>query len=109
MMIMGHPSRKALTAWLTGSFDPSLDRHLETCNRCAGTLESIDTGHDAPIGDALATLLTPPADLSARLTRRVARQLDSRIMFDVVSDLFGAGIETTRLLLSGEDGKDRDG
>lgn len=109
MMVLRHPSSRALRDWLGGSVDPKVDRHVETCNRCAGTIEDIDTiqgdttGGDASISEALATVLSPPADLSDRLSRRVAARLDSKVMFEIVSDLFGAGLETSRLLLTEEE------
>ena len=73
--------------------------HLETCRRCAATLEELEAASDFSIGDALAAVYTPPDDLSARLERRVAARLDSRVVLDVLTDLFGAGFETSKLLL----------
>ncbi len=97
-----HPNQRRLRAWLNGESDPSLDAHLATCQRCASALEGLDTPDDLAIGDALAAVLAPPDDLSDRLERKVAAQLDSKVMFGVVTDLFGAGIETSRLLLMEE-------
>jgi len=100
-VIRRHPNRRALRAWLAGEPSDGLDTHLASCRRCAGILEELDAeGDPTAIGDALALVLAPPSDLSARLERRVTARLDSRVMFDVVSDLFGAGVETTRLLLT---------
>ncbi len=104
MMVLRHPSKKALREWLAGEHGAELDAHLGSCQRCAGVLETIDdadTGTLA-IGDALAAVFTAPADLSDRLERKVAARLDSRAVFDVVTDLFGAGIETGKILLIDE-------
>ena len=96
-----HPSRRDLQAWLDGSL-PSLDDHVTTCNRCAATLEELDAPAEAPLGAILAEIYQAPVDLSERLTTRVADRLDSRVMFDVITDLFGAGLETSKLLLTEE-------
>ncbi len=104
-MFFRHPSRRALQDWLNNPDDASLVDHVDTCQRCAGVLEELDAQDQPSIGDALAAVYTPPADLSDRLQRRVAARLDSRVVLDVVSDLFGAGIETSKLLLT-EDSTD---
>ncbi len=101
-----HPKRRALQAWLAGDTPPQegaeLDAHLASCRQCAATLEDLDATGDLAIGDALAAVLAPPTGLSDRLERKVTARLDSRVVFDVVSDLFGAGLETSRLLLTEE-------
>lgn len=96
-----HPSRDDLKAWLEGT-NPSIDDHVGTCNRCATALEELDAPPIAHLADALAEVYEPPADLSERLTQRVSDRLDSQIMLNVVADLFGAGMETTKLLLTEE-------
>ncbi len=103
-MAVRHPSSRALRDWLGGVDNPKVDRHVETCNRCAGTMEELDaTESGTPIKAALAAVLSPPEDLSDRLSRRVAQRLDSRFMFEMVSDMFGAGLETSRLLFTEEE------
>lgn len=102
-----HPSRRTLRAWLHGEAeDPKLDAHVAVCRRCANTLEQLATDElatdDHDIGDlagALALALAPPSDLPSRLEEKVTKRLDSRVMFDVLSDLFAAGIETSRMLI----------
>lgn len=101
-MLFRHPNRRALRDWLEGSDDPKIDGHVASCQRCATTLEELDDAGPLGLSDALAAVYTPPADLSERLERRVAARLDSRVVFGVVSDLFGAGIETSRLLFTEE-------
>lgn len=106
MMVLRHPSKKALREWLSGEHGAELDAHLGSCQRCAGVLENMDDielngagSSNLAIGDALAAVFTAPEDLSDRLEKKVAARLDSRAVFDVVTDLFGAGIETSRILL----------
>ncbi len=95
-----HPNKAALQQWLDGeSTDSAVDLHVGTCQRCASTLEGLGSEADSSIGDALAEVLAPPADLSERLEQAVTAKLSSRQFIDVVADLFGAGLETSRLLL----------
>jgi len=101
MRPLRHPSSKVLRAWLDGA-RPDLDDHLATCNRCATTLEELDAPPSFPLAAALAEVYQSPADLSERLARRVSDRLDSQVMLGVVSDLFGAGLETSVLLLTEE-------
>ena len=97
-MFFRHPSRRALQEWLEHGEDSSIDDHLATCQRCAAILEEL--AEDGPsLNDALALAFAPPRDLTERLEEKVAARLDSRVMFGVVSDLFGAGLETSKLLL----------
>lgn len=101
-MMLRHPSRTVLREWLAGVSEPQIDRHVDTCERCAATLEALEPAPEAPIGDALAIVLAPPEDLAQRLEEGVAAKLSSRQMMEVVADLFGAGLETTRLLMIGD-------
>lgn len=101
-----HPSRDALLAWLAGEDDhhSDLDNHLATCNRCATTLEELESpsGNGNHVVAALAAVYRAPIDLSERLERRVVDRLDSQVILDVMTELFGAGLETGRLLLTEE-------
>ncbi len=119
-----HPNKRALRQWLEDEASTpdeiqannKVDQHIATCERCASSIEALSAelpskgeataevaGDASPtIQQALGTVLASPADLSERLERKVTARLDSRIMFDVVSDLFGAGVETSRLLLMEE-------
>ena len=98
-MSLRHPGKNALRQWLLEGGDDDVDRHLGTCQRCASALEEIDVTDEFEIGDALAEALAPPEDLTERLVAGVNAKLSSREVMGVVADLFGAGIETTRLLL----------
>lgn len=99
-MFFRHPSKRALREWLDNAESSSVDKHLETCQRCTSILEELDSQAGPSLSDALAAVYSPPPDLSDRLERRVAARLDSRVVLDVVSDLFGAGIETSKLLFT---------
>ncbi len=110
--LLFHPSRETLRAWLHGEDgDAKLDAHIAICRRCATTLEGLDADLDSEDADgaepersdalagALSAALAPPVDLSTRLEARVTQRLDSRVMFGVLSDLFAAGVETSRMLI----------
>ncbi len=115
-MKLRHPSKAVLRDWLTGEIEPdttdTVERHLDTCARCAATLEAIEPAPETPVapealGSALAIVLAPPSDLAQRLEAGVTARLSSRQMMEVVADLFGAGMETTRLLMiEGDDDDD---
>ena len=94
-----HPSKTSLRDWLAGELDVKVDTHVETCQRCATVLEELDATDDVGIGDALAEALAPDQGLTERLEQGLTARLSSRQVLDVVADLFGAGIETSRLLL----------
>lgn len=107
-MILRHPSKSALQAWLTaepaagavtGAGVAAIDRHLDVCPRCAAALEALEPAQETRIGEALKVVLAPPDDLAQRLERGVTAKLSSRQMMEVVADLFGAGFEATRLML----------
>lgn len=109
-MKLRHPSKAVLRDWLTGEIEPdttdTVERHLDTCARCAATLEALEPAPETPLGNALAIVLAPPGDLAQRLEEGVTARLSSRQMMEVVADLFGAGLETTRLLLTEGDDDD---
>ena len=96
-----HPSKRSLREWLSGEADDKLDKHIDSCEKCAVTLEELDAESGASaIGEALALVLAPPGDLVERLEVGVAARLDSRQVLVVLADLFGAGYETGKLLLT---------
>ena len=64
--------------------------------------EELEAAAPAGLSEMLAAVYTTPADLHERLERQVAQRLDSLVMLDVVTDLFGAGLETSRLLMTEE-------
>jgi hypothetical protein len=97
-----HPSRDRLKSWLDGAEgdDPQLDAHLESCTRCATVIEAIaEPSGAATISDALLDILSGPPDLSARLERQVVTRLGSREWLGLMAELFGAGVETGRMLI----------
>ncbi len=99
-MISRHPSKKVLGQWLADHATPSVDQHVATCQRCSVALDDLATAEtDGLLQAALASALEPPTDLVPRLEARVVERLDSRRVFGYMADLFGAGLETTRLLL----------
>jgi anti-sigma factor RsiW len=98
-MTLRHPSRRALQDWLAGTAASDIARHLSTCQRCAATLEQLDSTAGLAGGGAPATPTAPPSRLAERLDDRAAARLPSRQILDVVAGIFAAGIETTRLLL----------
>lgn len=107
-MFRRHPSRNSLRSWLLGEHNDSIESHINTCERCATTLESLDDEDSSQaIGEALATVLAPPGDLIERLEIGVNSRLDSREMLTIMGDLFMAGFETSRLLLSDDPDADQ--
>jgi len=106
-MIWRHPSKRALSEWLAGDIDPEVDRHVSTCERCANDLEALATADtDSSLRNALLAVLDPPDDLVPRMEAGVMARLESRKVLGYVADVFGAGWETTQLLLIDENGVD---
>lgn len=99
-MFSRHPRKQVLQEWLEGTDHPEIDSHLASCRRCASIIDELAGSEDQAIGDALAAVYLAPEDLSDRLERRVVARLDSRVVLEVVADLFGAGVETSKLLLT---------
>lgn len=96
-----HPSKDRLRDWLSGADDdPELEAHIDGCERCSSVIEALgDDVLDEPLGLALAQILAPPSDLSDRLQRRVNDRLSGREAVGLLAELFGAGLETGRLLI----------
>ena len=102
-MIWRHPSKRALREWLAGEIDADVDRHVSTCDRCSNDLESLASAEtDSSLRDALLAVLDPPEDLVPRVEAGVIARLESRKVLGYVADVFGAGWETSRLLLTDE-------
>ncbi len=97
-----HPGKRALQQWLAGEADGRIDGHVGTCDRCANLLEELARPSDPALTDVLAIAFAPPEDLSGRLHEQVAARLGSRVVLDVMTDLFIAGLETSRLLIMEE-------
>lgn len=99
-----HPSMVDLRQWLAsdgGEPDDTITEHIDSCSRCASLLEELES-QDEPnpnLGEALSAALAPPTDLTDRLMEAVSNQLSSRQMLGVVADIFGAGLQTSRMLL----------
>ncbi len=113
MKLRRHPKTEVLKEWLEGGGSAEVDAHIATCLRCAESLERFDDElpladeTSASVSDALAAVLRPPEDLTDRLEERVVARLDSRVMFGVVADLFGAGLEASKLLFTEEPPNDK--
>lgn len=107
MIFRRHPSKRALREWLHGDIDADVDRHVSTCVRCSNELEALDAADaDVSLRDALLTVLDPPEDLVPRVEAGVMARLESRKVLGYVADVFGAGWETSRMLLTDENGAD---
>ncbi len=108
-MIRRHPSTEKLRHWLVDDDEPDeLTKHIDSCDRCAAKLEQLAAGTDesldhSGIGAALNHLLAPSEGLSERVEGKVIDRLGSRQFVAVLGDLFGAGLETSKLLLTEED------
>jgi predicted anti-sigma-YlaC factor YlaD len=101
MIFRRHPSKKRLEAWLALQSTPDIDDHIENCERCSTLLDDMASAStDSALRDALSEVLAPPPDLAARVEARVTERLEQRRMLGYMADLFGAGWEVTRLLIT---------
>ena len=96
-----HPSKDRLRNWLSGAdSDADLEEHIDDCDRCAAVIEALgDDALSVPLSSALAQVLEAPADLSSRLEQQVQERLGGREVFGLMAELFGAGVETGRMLI----------
>ena len=96
-----HPSKDRLREWLDAEMPDGedLDTHVDTCQRCSALVEAL-AGEEAHPGlsVALNRVLGAPLGLPGRLEERVAAKLSSREVVGLMAELFGAGLETSRLL-----------
>ena len=103
-MIRRHPSKRALREWLDGELDERVDSHVSTCDRCSNDLEALATAEtDSSLRDALLAVLDPSPDLALRVEAGVIARLESRDVLGYIADVFGAGWETARLLMTDHD------
>ncbi|MEL7158687.1 MAG: hypothetical protein AAFN30_19120 [Actinomycetota bacterium] len=98
-----HPGTDDLRRWLADDdeADDGVTEHIDGCARCAALMEQLETQDESStrLGDALSAALAPPTDLTDRLIEAVSNQVSSRQMLGVVADIFGAGLQTSRMLL----------
>ena len=96
-----HPSKDRLRAWLTGADgDPQLEAHIDDCDRCSAVIEALgEVSTSEPLVVALAQVLAPPIDLPDRLEAQVSQRLSGREVVALMAEMFGAGVETSRLLI----------
>lgn len=101
--MIGHPSKRQLRSWLLGESSERLDEHLTACDRCASVIENMEEPRtDGLIAETLHMILEPPGDLTDRIEVRVAERLDSRQVVGYLAEMFGAGLETSKMLLTEE-------
>lgn len=97
-----HPSKDRLRAWLTGADpnDAELEAHIDDCERCSSVIEAMgDVEISEPLVFALAQVLAAPQNLPDRLETRVSAKLGGRELVGLMAEMFGAGMETSRLLI----------
>jgi hypothetical protein len=97
-----HPSKDQLSTWLNGltGDDPKLDAHIDGCDRCASVIEALgESSASEPLVFALAQVLAAPRDLPDRLETQVSERLSGRELVGLMAEMFGAGVETSRLLI----------
>lgn len=102
-----HPTQKRLQRWLAGD-EPSLDRHLATCERCADRLEVLDADEGGSIRSALMHLLVVPEELPDRLQTTIDKRLHDQRDWLLIGEFFGLPLRTVRALSSPEQGESED-
>ena len=96
-----HPKDARLLAWLEGDA-PDLDEHLEDCERCAEALDRLAAA-DTDLRPALLSLLTPPDDLAARMSDRLAARIQDRRDLEMFGSMLGIPVEAGRVVLESGD------
>jgi hypothetical protein len=100
---VGHPSLRRLQRWLDGEED-GLDRHLETCERCASRIESLAL-EESTVLQPLLEVLTPPEELTSRLRGGIDERMRSREDLTLLSELFGLPIRAARVMSTTSQGE----
>lgn len=111
-MMARHPNQQQLSSWLNGEHT-ELDEHIDSCLKCANSLDELDTTStgnvsaiSADLRPALLTLLQPPPDLHERISERIAIRLQDRSDADLFGSLLSIPIEAGRIFLSLDDDAD---
>ena len=115
-MMARHPNQQQLSSWLNGEHT-ELDEHIDSCVKCANSLDELDTATtdnvsaiSADLRPALLTLLQPPPDLHERISERIAIRLQDRNDADLFGSLLSIPLEAGRIFLALDDESDnRDG
>lgn len=92
-----HPNKRQLLQWLEGEAE-ELDAHIDTCEKCALTLDELEASAEADLKPALLSLLAPPDDLEDRISERIAARVQSRQDIALFSSLLGVSVETGRVV-----------
>ncbi len=97
-----HPSKEQLRDWLFSADgdDPKLEEHIDDCSRCSAVIIALGEaeGEDS-VAAALSQVLAAPPDLPVRLEAQVSQRISGREFLGLMAELFGAGVETSRLLI----------
>lgn len=99
-----HPRDAKLRRWLDAE-DPAkrVDAHVSKCERCSDRL--LELGHAAPtLGEFLSAMLAPDPGLADRLEGSIAAAVGTRSLLAWALDLYGAGVDTVRMLVEEDDG-----
>ncbi|MGI9610888.1 MAG: hypothetical protein ACR2NL_11415 [Acidimicrobiia bacterium] len=97
-----HPSKEQLREWLTDAHadDPKLEEHIDGCDRCSSVIEALgESTASEPLVLALTQVLAAPSDLPDRLEAQVTQRLSGRELVGLMAEMFGAGVETGRMLI----------
>ena len=97
-----HPSKERLRDWLFSADgdDPKLAEHIDDCERCSAVILALgDAEGEASVAAALSQVLAAPPDLPLRLEAQVSERISGREFLGLMAELFGAGVETSRLLI----------
>ncbi len=99
-----HPRDATLRRWLEADEpDAGVDKHVSSCTRCSDRLVELgDT--TSTFGEFLSTMLAPDAGLADRLEGNIAAAVGTRSLLAWALDLYGAGVDTVRLLVEEDDG-----
>lgn len=97
MAAVFHPSAKRLAAWLDTGESSDVDRHVQTCPRCADRLERL-AGVLPNLRDALLSALAVPEDLEATLLAGVAERTRRRGELELLAGMFSLPVETLRAM-----------
>ena len=105
MRIRRHPSSEALASWLSTGESTRIGRHIDECETCMATLESLSHLDERTVA-GLGQVMAAPANIEDRTVSGLERRMRNEDALFSFLDLFVVGWSATKVILDLEEGSD---